>query len=98
LIIDPGIGFGKSTEHNLEIIRRLWEFRSLGLPVLIGPSRKSFIGNILNLEVHERLEGTLAAVTASIINGADIVRVHDVGAVVRAARLTDAIMRAQGQR
>jgi len=91
IIIDPGIGFGKTTEHNLEIIKRLREFKSLGFPVLTGVSRKSFIGNVLDLPVEERLEGTLAAVTACVMNGADIVRVHDVRETKRAVQIADAI-------
>ena len=91
IIIDPGIGFGKTMEHNLEIIRRLKEFRCLGKPILIGTSRKSFIGKILDLPVEERIEGTIATVVASIINGADIVRVHDVKQVQRAVKMVDAI-------
>jgi len=91
IIIDPGIGFGKTTEHNLEIIRRLREFKSLGFPVLMGVSRKSFIGNVLGLPVEERLEGSLAAVTASVMNGADIVRVHDVREARMAVQIVDAI-------
>jgi dihydropteroate synthase len=93
VIIDPGIGFGKTREENLEIVRRLPELGSLGYPVLIGPSRKSFIGKTLDLPANERLEGTAAAVTLSIAGGADIVRVHDVKAMVRVARMADAITR-----
>lgn len=93
IIVDPGIGFGKTLKHNYEIIRRLGELGELGLPILIGTSRKSFIGNTLNLDVNDRLEGTLATVTMSIINGADIVRVHDVKEVKRVAQMTDAIYR-----
>ncbi len=93
IIIDPGIGFGKSMEHNYEIIRKLGELRELKLPILIGTSRKSFIGNTLGLDVNERLEGTLATITMSIINGADIVRVHDVKEAKRAAQMTDAVYR-----
>lgn len=93
IIIDPGIGFGKTTEHNYEIIKNLKELKDLELPILIGTSRKSFIGKTLGLDVNERLEGTLATITMSIINGADIVRVHDVKEAVRAARMTDAIYR-----
>jgi dihydropteroate synthase len=93
IICDPGIGFGKTREQNLEIIRRLAEFRGLGHPILIGPSRKSFIGKTLDLPVDERLEGTAAAVALSIAGGADLVRVHDVGAMVRVARMADAIVR-----
>ena len=91
IIIDPGIGFGKTGEHNLELLKRLSEFRSLNRPLLIGTSRKSFIGNILGLPVTERVEGTVATVCWAIMHGADIVRVHDVKANVRAARMTDAL-------
>jgi dihydropteroate synthase len=93
MIIDPGIGFGKTLEHNYEIIRRLRELKELNLPILIGTSRKSFIGSTLGLDVNERLEGTLATITMSIINGADIIRVHDVMEAVRTAKMTDAIYR-----
>ncbi|MBM3241539.1 dihydropteroate synthase [Candidatus Poribacteria bacterium] len=93
IIIDPGIGFGKTMEHNLEIIRRLKEFRCLGKPILIGTSRKSFIGKILDLPAEERIEGTIATVVSSIINGADIVRIHDVKQVQRAVKMVDAIYR-----
>ncbi|KPK31399.1 MAG: dihydropteroate synthase [Nitrospira bacterium SG8_35_1] len=92
IIIDPGIGFGKTAEHNLEIIRRLDEFAGFEKPVLLGPSRKSFIGKVLgDLPVTERLEGTAAAVAAAILKGAHILRVHDVKEMVRVARLADAI-------
>jgi dihydropteroate synthase len=91
VIVDPGIGFGKSTEHNLELIRRLGEFKSLGCPILIGPSRKSFIGNVTGLPVDGRLEGTLAAVAVAIFNGANIVRVHDVAECRKAVQVADAI-------
>jgi dihydropteroate synthase len=94
IIVDPGIGFGKTREENLEIIRRLPELRGLGFPLLIGPSRKSFIGKTLDLPAGERLEGTAAAVALSIAGGADIVRVHDVRAMVRVARMADAIRQA----
>ena len=93
IIIDPGIGFGKTTEHNLELLKRLAEFRRLDKPLLIGTSRKSFIGNILGLPVTERVEGTAATVCWAITHGADIVRVHDVKANVRAAQMTDALYR-----
>ncbi|GAB4540343.1 MAG: dihydropteroate synthase [Thermodesulfovibrionia bacterium] len=101
IIIDPGIGFGKTTEHNLEVLKRLNEFTGFEKPILIGPSRKSFIGNILNcylrhpggLPVAERLEGTASAVAIGIFNGADIIRVHDVKEMVRVARIADAIKR-----
>lgn len=92
IIIDPGIGFGKLPEHNLEIIKRLKDFTSLGKPLLIGVSRKSFIGKILNnAPPEERLEGTAAAVVASILNGANIVRVHDVGFMHKVVKVVDAI-------
>jgi dihydropteroate synthase len=93
LIIDPGIGFGKTVAHNLELIDRLDEFKSLGCPILAGPSRKSFIGYTLDAPPDQRVEGTSAAVAMCIARGADIVRVHDVEAMVRVARMTDAITR-----
>ncbi len=91
IIVDPGIGFGKRLIDNLEILRRLREFKSLGYPVLVGVSRKSFIGNVLNLPVGERLEGTAGAVAISVWNGANIVRVHDVKEMARVVRIVDAI-------
>jgi dihydropteroate synthase len=93
IIVDPGIGFGKTVEQNLELIRRLRELRALDYPVLVGPSRKSFVGYTLDLPPDERLEGTAAAVTLCIAGGADIVRVHDVPAMRRVAALADAIVR-----
>lgn len=93
IIVDPGIGFGKTVKHNLDIIKKLREIRSLGRPVLIGTSRKSVIGSVLDLPVEERLEGTAATVAASICNGADIVRVHDVAEMVRIVKMTDAMVR-----
>jgi dihydropteroate synthase len=93
IILDPGVGFGKTVEQNLELIDRLGEFRSLGYPILLGPSRKSFIGYTLNLPTDQRLEGTLAAISIGIARGADIIRVHDVQAGVRAAWMADAIIR-----
>jgi dihydropteroate synthase len=93
IILDPGIGFGKTVEQNLELVDRLGEICSLGFPVLIGPSRKSFIGYTLDLPPDQRLEGTAAAVAVSIVRGADIVRVHDVESMTRVARMTDAIVR-----
>lgn len=93
IILDPGIGFGKTVEQNLELVDRLAEIRSLGYPVLLGPSRKSFIGYTLNLPPEERLEGTAAAVAVGITRGADIVRVHDVAFMSRVVRMTDAIVR-----
>lgn len=94
IIVDPGIGFGKNLQHNLLLIKHLHEFHELGCPVLVGPSRKGFIGALLNLPVEQRLEGTAASVAVSIMNGADIVRVHDVKEMKRVAVITDAIKRA----
>jgi len=91
IVIDPGIGFGKRLEDNLTILRELGRLEELGLPLLVGPSRKSFIGRILDAPATERLEGTAAAVTAAILQGAQIVRVHDVAEMVRVARVADAI-------
>jgi len=93
IILDPGLGFGKTVAQNLELVDRLGELRELGFPILVGPSRKSFIGYTLNLPPEERLEGTAAVVAVSIVRGADIVRVHDVEPIVRVARMTDAIVR-----
>ncbi|TET40187.1 MAG: dihydropteroate synthase [Dehalococcoidia bacterium] len=93
IIIDPGIGFGKSLEGNLEIIRRLGELKALGRPILLGTSRKSMIGLVLDLPAEQRLEGTAATVALGIANGADMVRVHDVLQMVRVSRMTDAIVR-----
>ena len=93
IVVDPGIGFGKTADQNLEVLRRLSELRSLGYPVLVGTSRKSTIGRVLGLPVEERLEGTAATVALSIAGGADIVRVHDVREMVRVARMSDAIVR-----
>ncbi|MEJ5226039.1 MAG: dihydropteroate synthase [Anaerolineales bacterium] len=93
IILDPGIGFGKSVAQNLELIDRLGEIRALGFAVLLGPSRKSFIGYTLNLPPDQRAEGTAAAVAIGIARGADIIRVHDVAMMTRVARMTDAIVR-----
>ncbi len=93
IILDPGIGFGKTVAHNLELIRRLDEIRALGFPVLLGPSRKSFIGYTLDLPPDQRVEGTAAAVAVGITRGADIVRVHDVMQISRVVKMTDAIVR-----
>jgi dihydropteroate synthase len=93
IILDPGIGFGKTVEQNLELIDRLGEIRALGYPVLLGPSRKSFIGYTLDLPTEERIEGTAAAVAVGIARGADVIRVHDVEYMVRVAKMTDAIVR-----
>ena len=93
IILDPGMGFGKTAQHNLQILRRLREFDALDLPLLVGMSRKSTIGYVLELPVDDRLEGTAATVAISIANGADIVRVHDVKEMARVAKMTDAIVR-----
>lgn len=93
IILDPGIGFGKTVEQNLELLDRLDELKALGFPLLLGSSRKSFIGYTLGLPPDRRLEGTAATVAIGIARGADIVRVHDVAAMVRVARMTDAIVR-----
>jgi len=93
IIVDPGMGFGKTADHNLEILRRLDEFSELERPILVGMSRKSTIGLVLDLPVGERVEGTSATVALSIAGGADIVRVHDVKQMVRVARMSDAIVR-----
>ncbi len=94
IIVDPGIGFGKTFDHNLQILRDLNEFRALGKPISIGVSRKAFIGKILGgVPAAERLEGTAAAVAISIINGANIVRVHDVKEIAKVAKVADAIKR-----
>ena len=91
IIIDPGIGFGKTLEHNLLLIKNLSEFRILGKPILLGTSRKSFIGRILNAEPQERLEGTLASTVVGILHGAHIVRCHDVAQAKKAIAVADAI-------
>lgn len=91
IIVDPGIGFGKTVEHNLEIVKRLSEFKSLDYPICLGTSRKSFIGLTLNLPVEERLEGTTATVAVGILNGASIIRAHDVLEMKQVARMVDAI-------
>ena len=93
IIVDPGYGFGLTVGQNMEVLRRLRELAVLGRPILIGTSRKGSIGRVLNLPVEDRLEGTAATVAVAIIHGADIVRAHDVRAIVRVARMTDAIVR-----
>lgn len=95
VIVDPGIGFGKTAAHNFELLRRLDEIVSLGYPVLVGPSRKSFLGSLPSaLPEAERLEGTLAAVAVSVMSGASIVRVHDVREAKRVVEVVDAVLRA----
>ena len=93
IVLDPGFGFGKDAQANLEILRRLSEFQRLGQPLLVGASRKFTIGLVLNLPPDERVEGTAAAVTLAIAGGADIVRVHDVKQMARVSRMADAIVR-----
>ena len=93
IILDPGIGFGKTVEQNLELNNRLDEIRALGYPVLLGPSRKSFIGYTLDLPADQRVEGTAASIAVGITRGADIIRVHDVKEMARIARMTDALVR-----
>ncbi len=93
ILLDPGLGFGKTVEQNLELVRRFGEFRALGYPLLAGPSRKSFIGYTLDLPPDQRVEGTAAVVALCIQQGADIVRVHDVALMSRVARMADAVVR-----
>jgi len=93
IILDPGIGFGKTVPQNLELLDRLTEIRQLGYPVLLGPSRKSFIGYTLDLPPDDRIEGTAATVAVGIVRGADIIRVHDVSEMIRVCRMTDALIR-----
>ena len=91
IIIDPGIGFGKTVEDNLLILKHLYEFRILGKPILLGTSRKSFIGKILNTEVENRLEGTLSSIAIGVLNGAHIIRSHDVLEAKKAIAVADAV-------
>ena len=93
IVLDPGIGFGKTFEQNLEVLKRLDEIKGLGYPVLLGTSRKSVIGNVLNVEPKQRLEGTIATTVLGIRDGVDIVRVHDVKENLKAAKMADAIYR-----
>jgi len=95
MVLDPGIGFGKSVAENLEILRRFGEFRRMGFPLLLGASRKSVIGKTLELPVEQRLEGTLATTVAGVAGGASIIRVHDIDPNLKAARMADAIYRKQ---
>jgi dihydropteroate synthase len=97
IIVDPGIGFGKTFDHNLELIRELAEFRSLKKPILLGSSRKAFIGHLLDKEPEKRDTGTMATVSAGILNGAHIVRVHNVRETVDTVKIIDAIMRGQAE-
>ena len=93
IVLDPGIGFGKTFEQNLEVLRRLGELRDLGYPILLGTSRKSVIGNVLHLEPKDRVEGTVATTVLGVRDGVDIVRVHDITENLRAAKMADAIYR-----
>ena len=93
IILDPGIGFGKTFDHNLMILKHLTSLRSLGRPLLVGPSRKAFLGRILDRKAPERDTGTMAAVSAALLNGAHIVRVHNVKMAVETVRVIDAIKR-----
>jgi dihydropteroate synthase len=94
IVIDPGIGFGKTVEHNLELINHVSDFTELGRPVLIGASRKSFIGAIARADVTDRLEGSLAAAVMAVVRGARILRVHDVKQTLRALKVAEAILKA----
>jgi len=93
IIVDPGVGFGKTLEQNLELVRRLDELKVLGRPILLGTSRKSMIGLVLDLPPEQRLEGTAASIAIGIAGGADIVRVHDVKQMMRVSKMSDAIVR-----
>jgi dihydropteroate synthase len=93
IVLDPGIGFGKTREHNLKLVNRLDQIREMGYPILLGTSRKSFIGFTLDLPADQRVEGTAASVAVGITRGADIIRVHDVKEMARVAKMTDAIVR-----
>ncbi len=94
VVLDPGLGFGKGVEHNVVILHRLSEFKSLGYPLLVGASRKTFIGEILDAGVNERLEGSLAVAAIAVYNGASILRVHDVAATVKVVKVIEAISKA----
>lgn len=94
IIVDPGIGFGKNLEHNLTLIKNLSALKTIGCPIMIGTSRKGFIGSILDLPVNDRLEGSAASVAVAIMNGANIIRVHDVKEMKRVSRVVDAIQNA----
>ena len=94
IVLDPGVGFGKTVQQNMALINHMDRFKTLGYPILSGPSRKSFIGRVLDLPPDQRLEGTAATIALSIVRGADIVRVHDTREMVRVARMMDAMLRA----
>jgi dihydropteroate synthase len=91
IVCDPGFGFGKTLQHNVELLHGLQHFRALGQPLMVGTSRKSFLGRLLQRDVWDRLEGTIASVLYAMLHGAAIVRVHDVGPVVQAVRLVNAV-------
>jgi dihydropteroate synthase len=91
VVLDPGIGFGKTAAHGVEVLRRFAELAELGQPLLVGVSRKSFLERVFGQPMEHRLPGTIAAVTAAVLRGADVVRVHDVGDVVRAVRVAEAL-------
>ena len=97
IILDPGIGFGKTFDHNLQIIKELSQFNSLSQPILLGSSRKAFIGKILNKEAPDRDIGTMATIAAGVMNGASIVRVHNVNMAVDTVRMIDAIKRGKAE-
>lgn len=97
IMLDPGLGFGKRWTENFAILRRLSELKDLGFPIMVGPSRKGMIGKVLGVDVHDRLEGTIALVCIAVANGADMVRVHDVQENVRAARMMDALVRPEAR-
>ncbi|MBU1965666.1 MAG: dihydropteroate synthase, partial [Proteobacteria bacterium] len=94
IMVDPGIGFGKTAKDNMRLIRYLFEFKVLGRPVVVGPSRKAFIGRVTGGPPGERVEGTAAVVTAAILNGVNVVRVHDVSIMKKVAAMADAVSRA----
>ena len=96
IILDPGLGFGKDVNQNLWLLKNLNEFLELDYPLMIGSSRKSFIGAVLNSPINDRIEGTAATVSISIAKGADIVRVHDVVEISKTVKMTDAIIRGSG--
>lgn len=96
IIIDPGVGFGKTVQQNMTLINQLDYFKALAFPILLGSSRKSFIGKVLDVEADQRVEGTAATVALGVVRGADIVRVHDVKEMSRIVRMTDAMLRAEG--
>jgi dihydropteroate synthase len=95
-VCDPGFGFGKTLQHNVELLHGLQHFQALGQPIMVGTSRKSFLGRLLQRDVWDRLEGTIASVLYAMLRGAAIVRVHDVGPVVQAVRLVNAVAKGSG--